>query len=95
MSIDEATVARVAALARIALPPEERPRVAAELSGIIGWIEMLNAADVDGVPPMTSVVHMRLPLRDDVVADGGRPEAVVANAPDKAGPFFAVPKVVE
>ena len=95
MSIDEAVVARVATLARIALPAEDRARFAGELAGILQFIEQLSAVDTDGVQPMTSVAAMTLPLRADVVADGGRAEAVTAGAPERAGPFFTVPKVVE
>ena len=50
---------------------------------------------MDGVAPLTGAADMALRLRADVVTDGGIAEQVLANAPDRAGPFFAVPKVVE
>jgi aspartyl-tRNA(Asn)/glutamyl-tRNA(Gln) amidotransferase subunit C len=95
MSLDEATVARVARLARIAVPEAERAPLASELSHILGWIEQLNEVDTADVPPMTSVVAMRLALREDRVTDGGRPEDILANAPERQGDYFVVPKVVE
>ncbi len=67
----------------------------AELNGILGWIEQLNEVDVDGVEPLTGAAQMALKMREDVVTDGGYPEKVLANAPERAGDFFAVPKVVE
>jgi aspartyl-tRNA(Asn)/glutamyl-tRNA(Gln) amidotransferase subunit C len=95
MAIDVATVRKVARLSRIALPEENLPAVAEKLNGIVSWIEQLGEVDTDGVEPMTSVVAQGLPLRDDVVTDGGDPARVLANAPKSADGFFVVPKVVE
>lgn len=95
MSLDEATVARIARLARIDVPAAERAALAGELSHILGWIEQLNEIDTTEVPPMTSVVAMKLALREDRVTDGGRPEDVLRNAPARQGDYFVVPRVVE
>jgi aspartyl-tRNA(Asn)/glutamyl-tRNA(Gln) amidotransferase subunit C len=95
MAIDAATVRKVARLARIAEPEERLEPLAKELSGILNWIEQLNEVDTDGVEPMTTAVHATLPMREDVVTDGGDPERVLANAPKRSGQFFVVPKVVE
>ena len=96
MSIDEKTVRKVAKLARLAIPEERLAPMAAELNGIMAWIEQLNEVDIDGVEPMTSAVEgVSLPMRDDVVPDGDNPERVLANAPKAEDGFFVVPKVVE
>jgi aspartyl-tRNA(Asn)/glutamyl-tRNA(Gln) amidotransferase subunit C len=95
VSLDEATVARIARLARIAIPQEELAPLATELSHILEWIEQLNEVDTDGVPPMTSVAAMKLAWREDEVTDGGRPEDILANAPERQDGYFVVPKVVE
>jgi aspartyl-tRNA(Asn)/glutamyl-tRNA(Gln) amidotransferase subunit C len=95
MSLDQETVRRIAFLARIRIPEEQIAGLAHELSGILQWVEQLGEVDTSGVEPMTSVADMTLPFRQDDVSDGGAPEAVLANAPDRAGDFFAVPKVVE
>jgi aspartyl-tRNA(Asn)/glutamyl-tRNA(Gln) amidotransferase subunit C len=95
MAIDAATVRKVARLARIAEPEEKLELLAKELSGILDWIEQLGEVDTDGVEPMTSAVHTPLPMREDVVTDGGDPEKVLSNAPRRAGQFYVVPKVVE
>ena len=95
MAIDAATVRKVARLARIAEPEEKLEPLARELSGILNWIEQLNEVDTDGVEPMTTSVHTMLPMRDDVVTDGGDPARVLGNAPKAAKDFFIVPKVVE
>ena len=95
MSIDAATVRRVAHLARIKEPEERLEPLARELSAILGWIEQLNEVDTDGVEPMTSVVAAKLPMREDVVTDGGDPGVVLSIAPSEADGFFVVPKVVE
>ncbi len=95
MSLDPATVRRIARLARLGVDDAEVNRLQGELGGILGWIEQLSEVDVEGVEPITGVGQASLRMRDDVVTDGGRVEAVLSNAPDRDGPFFAVPKVVE
>jgi len=95
MSIDAATVRKVARLARIAEAEDRLEPLARELSGILDWIEQLNEIDTEGVEPMTSAVKTPLPMRQDVVTDGGDPARVLANAPKTANNFFVVPKVVE
>ena len=95
MALDKATVARIATLARIKLPPSEQEHLASELSTILTWIEQLGEVDTAGVEPMSSVAAMELPMRADEVTDGGCRDKILANAPDAAGGFFTVPKVVE
>ncbi len=95
MSLDKATVAHIATLARIRLTEDELERMAGELSQIIDWVEQLAEVDTENVPPMTSVVEMKLPWREDKVTDGGYPEEIVANAPAAADGFFTVPKVLD
>ena len=95
MSLDPATVRRIARLARIRVEETQIGQLQHELSGILTWIELLNEVNVDGVEPLTGAAQMTLILRPDVVDDGGDPERVLSNAPDRAGNFYAVPKVVE
>ena len=95
MSVDAATVKRVAHLARIALPQSEVERMQGELNAILGFVEQLSKVDIEGVEPMTSVTPMRLKQREDRVTDGGIADDIVANAPMSDDHFFLVPKVVE
>lgn len=98
MSLDAATVRRIASLARIRLEEAEVARMQAEINGILGWIEQLREVDTEGVEPMAGGAPEGQPamrMRDDAVTDGGAAEAVLANAPDRMGAYFAVPKVVE
>lgn len=95
MAIDAATVRKVARLARLAVPEDKLEPMANELSAIMSWIEQLGEVDTDGVEPMTTSVHTTLPMRDDVVTDGGDPARVLGNAPRSEKGFFVVPKVVE
>ncbi len=95
MSLDPATVRRIAKLARIRVEDAEVARLQGELNGILGWIEQLNEVDVEGVAPLTGGAQIAMRMREDVVTDGAYPERILANAPDRAGAFFAVPKVVE
>ena len=95
MSLDKATVARIAHLARIKVPEPDQEALVGELNQLLGWVEQLGEVDTLGVEPMASVVGATLPLRTDAVTDGGRAEAALANAPEKMAGFYVVPKVVE
>jgi aspartyl-tRNA(Asn)/glutamyl-tRNA(Gln) amidotransferase subunit C len=95
MSLDKATVSHIAHLARIEVEDAQLETMVGELNNILSWIEQLNEVDTDGVAPLASVTGHALPLRDDAVADGAYPDRVLANAPDRALDFYAVPKVVE
>jgi aspartyl-tRNA(Asn)/glutamyl-tRNA(Gln) amidotransferase subunit C len=95
MAVDETTVRRVAHLARIAVKDEEVVHLTGELNAILAFVEELSALDVEGVEPLTSVMPMKIPMRDDKVTAGGEPEKVLSNAPVREGDFYVVPKVVE
>jgi aspartyl-tRNA(Asn)/glutamyl-tRNA(Gln) amidotransferase subunit C len=95
MSVDVATVRRIAHLARIAVADDEVEHLREELNAILGFVEQLSEVDVEGVEPMTSVTPMEMKKRPDVVTDGGIPEDIIKNAPAAENHFFVVPKVVE
>lgn len=95
MSVDTATVRRVARLARIAVSDDEVATMQGELNAILGFVEQLGEVDVSGVEPMTSVTPMVMKKREDAVTDGHKAEDIVANAPATQEHFFMVPKVVE
>ena len=95
MEVDEATVRRIARLARIKISDEEAQGLQSELSGILAWVEQLSEVDTDNVEPMTRVVPIELKQRVDVVTDGDQADDVIANAPVRENQFYAVPKVVE
>ena len=95
MQVDEATVRRIARLARIKVTDAEVKALEGELSGILDWVKQLDEVDTKGVEPMTAVVSTTLKMREDRVTDGGIADDVVANAPAREDHFFVVPKVVE
>jgi aspartyl-tRNA(Asn)/glutamyl-tRNA(Gln) amidotransferase subunit C len=95
MSVDHATVKRVARLARIKVKEEDVPRLGEELNVILAFVEQLNEVDVSKVEPMTSAVAMAMRMRDDVVTDGHYAKDVTGSAPTSEDNFFMVPKVVE
>ncbi|HWU04766.1 MAG TPA: Asp-tRNA(Asn)/Glu-tRNA(Gln) amidotransferase subunit GatC [Novosphingobium sp.] len=100
MSVDTATVAKIASLSRLKVSADEAAAMVPELNGILAWVEQLAEVDVTGIEPMTAVIPNQLRLREDVVnADpltgGGIRDAVLANAPAAEHGFFGVPKVIE
>ena len=95
MSIDKATVQKIANLARINVPAEEEEALARQLSRIMGLMEQLSEVDTAGVKPLTSVAAQKLPWRKDAVNDGGYAKDLLANGPETEGDFFVVPKVIE
>lgn len=100
MALDKATVAHIAALARIRVPDDDLEPLARELSQILTWVEQLDELDTTDVAPMASAAAVGLPMREDRVNDGNCRESILGNAP-QTGPgagapgFFAVPKVIE
>ena len=95
MSVDAATVRRIAQLARIAVKDEEVSHLQGELNAMLAFIEQLSEVDIDGVEPMTSVMPMAMKKRADVVSDGNNADAVLSNAPATQDGYFLVPKVIE
>jgi aspartyl-tRNA(Asn)/glutamyl-tRNA(Gln) amidotransferase subunit C len=95
MQVDEATVRRIARLARIKISDEEAEGLQKELSGILNWVEQLDEVNTASVEPMTRVVPIELKKREDVVTDGDIADDIVKNAPMVEDHYFVVPKVVE
>jgi aspartyl-tRNA(Asn)/glutamyl-tRNA(Gln) amidotransferase subunit C len=95
MSVDAATVRRIAHLARIAVADEEVEHIRGELNAILAFVEQLREVEVAGVEPMTSVTPMRMKRRADLVVDGDIPDQILKNAPAREDGYFVVPKVVE
>ncbi len=95
MSVDAATVRRIAHLARVAVAEGEVEHLRGEINAILKFVEQLDEVDVEGVEPMTSVTPMAMPMREDVVTDGERAAEVTQNAPATEDHYFLVPKVIE
>lgn len=95
MSVDAATVRRIAHLARIEVADDEIEHLRGELNAMLAFVEQLSEVNVEGVEPMISVTPMTLKMRTDDVTDGGIPDLIVKNAPETQDHFFLVPKVVE
>ena len=95
MSVDSATVRRIAHLARIAVADGEVEHLRGEINAILAFVEQLSEVNVEGVEPMTSVTPMAMKKREDKVTDGGIADVILHNAPAKDDHYFLVPKVVE
>lgn len=95
MTVDRATVRRIARLARIAITEEEAARLETELSGILDWVAQLDELDTSHVPPMTRVESMAMKKRSDEVTGGFCADDIVKNAPHVDDHYFVVPKIVE
>jgi aspartyl-tRNA(Asn)/glutamyl-tRNA(Gln) amidotransferase subunit C len=95
MAVDEATVRRIARLARIKVTDGEAQGLVGELNGILDWVKQLDEVQTEGVAPMTSVMPMQLRQREDKITDGEKAVEVTLNAPMSEDHFFVVPKVVE
>ena len=88
-------VERVAALARLSLSEEEAVRAAAELDTILEYVEELAKVDTEGVEPTYHVLPLATPFREDRAEAPLDPELALANAPEREGSAFVVPKVIE
>ncbi len=88
-------VEHVARLARLALSDGEKQRMRQQLDRILGYIAKLNELDTEGVEPTTHAIRMVNVMREDEVQASCPPEAMLANAPEQAGEFFRVPRIIE
>jgi aspartyl-tRNA(Asn)/glutamyl-tRNA(Gln) amidotransferase subunit C len=95
MTIDAATVRKIASLSRIAVTEEDIQYYAPQIQGILKWVEQLQDIDTSQVEPLASVAEIHLPLRPDCVTDGDKQNVILANAPESLEGFFVVPKIVE
>lgn len=95
MSIDKATVRKIATLARIKVTEDDLNYYAPQLQNILGWAEQLQEVDTNGVAPLANVSEIACRLRPDVVTDGNKSEEILKNAPESVEGFFVVSKIVE
>lgn len=95
MTINKATVKRIATLARLDVSENDIEYFAPQMQGLIKWIDQLQEVNTDNVEPLASVSEINLQWRKDEVTDGGKPEDVLANAPEAVENFFVVPKIIE
>jgi aspartyl-tRNA(Asn)/glutamyl-tRNA(Gln) amidotransferase subunit C len=93
--LDEQQVRHVAKLSRLKLSDADVHRYAEQLTSILGYVDQLSAVDVEGVEPMAHPLPLHNVLRADVVQAALTVEQVLANAPEKDPPYFAVPKVLD
>jgi aspartyl-tRNA(Asn)/glutamyl-tRNA(Gln) amidotransferase subunit C len=93
--ITRAEVEQVARLARLELGEDEKAQLTAQLDAILGYMETLNTLDTRGVEPTTTVIPLVSVMRDDVVRPSLDREDALANAPDREGAYFRVPRIIE
>lgn len=93
-AITEQDVRHVAKLARLHLSDAEVARFTEQLAHVLDYVEKINELDVDGVEPMAHPLDLTNVLRDDAERPGIAVDAALANAPQRDGPFFSVPKVI-
>ncbi len=88
-------VEHVARLARLELGEDEKVRMTDQLDAILGYIDKLSRLDTSRVEPMTTVIPMVSVMREDEVRPSLPLEEALANAPDREGDFFRVPRIIE
>jgi len=94
MKLSTEQLRKVALLARLRLSPEEESSLAMELDAILGYMDKLNQLNTDHVEPFKHAISLN-PLREDRVTNRPDTESLLANAPDRDGTFFKVPKIIE
>jgi aspartyl-tRNA(Asn)/glutamyl-tRNA(Gln) amidotransferase subunit C len=95
VKISAQDVEHVARLARLELSAAEKERMGRELDGILTYIDKLRALDTAGVEPTSHAVPVTNVMRDDVPAPSLPQSETLANAPDRQGDLFRVPKIIE
>ncbi len=94
MKISAEEVKKVAGLARLEIPQDDIPRLAAELDSILSYVDKLSELDTTGVPPTTHAIPMTNAFRDDVVTESLTHAGGLANAPRDNGEFFVVTRAI-
>jgi aspartyl-tRNA(Asn)/glutamyl-tRNA(Gln) amidotransferase subunit C len=95
MKLSREEVQRVAVLARLRLTPEEQSSLTDELDRILGYMDKLNQLDTADVDLFSHAANITTTLREDRVTNRPNADALLANAPDRDGTFFKVPKIIE
>lgn len=95
MSLTLENVQRIALLARIAISPDEAAQTLTQLNNILGLIEQLQAANTDGIEPMSHAQDVVQRLRDDVALEPDRHHQYQQVAPQVDSDLYLVPKVIE
>jgi aspartyl-tRNA(Asn)/glutamyl-tRNA(Gln) amidotransferase subunit C len=95
MEMNQDQVKQVAKLARLALTPEEMERFTQQLSQILSYVEKLNELDTSGVEPTSHVMSLSNVFREDQARPSLPADQALANAPEREGSFFRVPKIIE
>ena len=95
MAITREEVLHVARLARLSLPEAEAERLREQLSAILDYVKQLDRLDTAGVTPTSHAVETGTPFREDVAVPFPDKEALLANAPDREGDAFRVPRIIE
>lgn len=95
MKITEELVDYVSQLSRLQLPQEEKTAMAAQLEGIVAYMDVLNGLDTSGVEPMSHIFPLKNVTRPDEVVPSGDREELLANGPAVKDGTFLVPKTVE
>jgi aspartyl-tRNA(Asn)/glutamyl-tRNA(Gln) amidotransferase subunit C len=88
-------VVHVARLARLALTDAELETMREQLNAILSHIDALRAVDTTGIEPTSHAVPQFNVMRDDDPRPCLSVEEMLANAPDRAGDFFRVPRIIE
>lgn len=95
MNIDKALISKLESLTRLQLTEEERLQLEVDLTAILQMVEKMNDLDTSGVEPLTHITSELNRWREDRVEEALDREMALKNAPDREGPFFRVPKVIE
>lgn len=95
MKITKQEVEYVARLARLELTEQEKELFTSQLSSILAYVDKLNELDTAGIEPTSHVIDISNVTRPDEPCEGLSQDAALANAPDKAGGHFRVPKIIE
>lgn len=95
MKITRQEVEKVARLARLELTEAEKDAFTGQMDAILAYVDTLNSLDTDGIVPTSHAVPMENAFREDEVRPSIGVDNALANAPEKVGSFFRVPKVIE
>ena len=93
--IDEQTIARVAQLAQLSLPEDQKPSLKRAMNDVLDLVSSLQSVVTENIEPMAHPLSISQPLRPDAVTEDDHSKSIAINAPALEADYFLVPKVIE
>ena len=95
MAIEQQEIEKIAELARIRIDESAVGEVTQRITEILAMVDQLQAADTEGVEPLSNPLDATQRLRADVVTESNQRDDFQTIAPNVENGLYLVPKVID